>query len=222
MLSPNEQWKEFEHRHGEYLTHGPDKNGNTALHQAASGGYEHVAQDLIKQGHDINAKNMFGESVMQMAVAPIREPQSEPRAIQQALIDAGVDLQGRDNAGNTLLHVAAYAGDGEMCKFLADRGGLDVDARTVDGNTPLHCAASMGKSEAIDQLLKDGADPAITNSDHKTARDIAVGEQAKVALDNHALEQRMQRVRLPDPHAALGRLASRPAAPELSAKTRKL
>lgn len=222
MQSRDEQWKLFEHRHGEYLTHGPDKNGNTALHQAASGGYEHVAQDLIKQGQDINATNMYGESVMQAAVAPLREPFNDPRAIQQALIDAGVDLHCMDNAGNTLLHVAAYEDDGEMCKFLAERSGLEVDARTADGKTPLHCAAAMGKGEAIDQLLKNGANPAITNSDHKTARDIAVGEQAKVALDNHAFEQRMKSVLLPGAQSALSRLAARMPAQEVSAKGRKL
>ena len=218
----DDQWKGFEHRHGEYLTHGPDKNGNTALHQAASGGYEHVAQDLIKQGYDINARNMYCESVMQAAVAPLREPANDPRAIQQRLIDAGVDLWGRDNAGNTLLHVAAYAGDAAMCKFLAEGDGLDVNARTSDGKTPLHSAASMGKGEAIDQLLKNGANPAITNSDHKTARDIAVGEQAKVALDNHAFEQRMKSVLLPGAQSALSRLAARLPAQEVSAKGRKL
>ena len=221
MQSPDEQWRAFERHHGKSLTAGPDKNGNTALHHEASGGYEHVALDLIKQGHDINAQNAYGESVIHGAVSPLREPVSDPRAIQQALIDAGADLHVMDRAGNTLLHVSAYAGDGEMCKFLTDRGGLDANAQTVDGKTPLHCAASVGKGEAIDQLLMIGADPTITSGDHKTARDLAVGEHAKEVLDNHAFEQRLKSVQLQDPQAALSRLAARGPCSDMSPEGRK-
>lgn len=220
-VSRDEQWEKFQFNHGEYLTHGPDKNGDTALHKAAWGGYEYVAEDLIKQGHDINAKNTYGESVMEAAIAPLREPQSDPRAIQQALIDAGVDLHVQNTSGRTLLHSAAIADDAPMCKFLVERSGLDVNAHALDGNTPLLDAAKMGRGECVDQLLKNGADASIANHDHKTARDLAAGP-AKDSLDKHAVEQRMKSVQLPDPQAALGRLAARPAEPEISVKTRKL
>ena len=212
MQAPEEQWKDFERHHGKYLTAGPDKNGNTALHEAASGGYEHVALDLIKQGHDINAQNAYGESVMHQAVLSLVEP-SNPRAIQQALINAGVDLQVVDKAGNSLMHIAAYAGDGEMCKYLSQRAGLDVNAQTVDGKTPLHCAVTVNSGETVDQLLHLGADPSITSCDRKTARDMAVGKDAKEVLDNHAFEQRMKSVQPPNPQDALGRLAARTPSP---------
>lgn len=212
MQSPEEQWQSFERHHGKSLTAARDKNGNTALHHAASGGYEHVVLDLIKQGHDINAQNAYGESVMHQAVLSLVEP-SNPRAIQQALIDAGVDLQVVDKAGNSLMHIAAYAGDGEMCKYLAERAGLDLNDQTVDGKTPLHCAVSVNSGETVDQLLHLGADPSITTSDRKTAREMAVGKDAKEVLDNHAFEQRMRSVQLPNPQDALGRLAARTPSP---------
>ena len=222
MQTREGQWERFQHQHGEYLTHGPDKNGETALHKAASGGYEHVAEDLIKQGHDINAKNCFGESVMQVAIAPLREPQSDPRGIQQALIDAGVDLHAKDNTGHSLLHSAAMTGDPEMCKFLVERGGLDINARTLSGDTPLHSAAKLGRAECIGQLLKNGAEASIQNVDHKSARDVALGVAAKDTLDKHAFEQRMKCVQLPDPQSALQRLGSQTREPDLTVKARKL
>lgn len=220
MQSPEEQWQAFERHHGKSLAAGRDKNGNSALHHAASGGYEHVARDLIKQGHEINAKNGYGESVMHRAVAPISDPISDPRTIQQALIDAGVDLLVADRAGNTLLHVAAYAGDGEMCRYLSERAGLDVNAQTVDGRTPLHCAVSVNSGIAVDHLLQMGADPSITNSDRKTARDMAVGKDAKEVLDDHAFEQRLRSVQLSNPQDALGRLAARTFSPAFEGRKR--
>lgn len=221
MQTHEEQWERFLDHNGQYLTHGPDKNGDTALHKAASGGFEHVAQDLIKDGHDINARNAYGESVMQVAVVPLREPQSDPRAIQQALIDAGVKLQGQDKGGHTLLHAAALSGDPEMCRFLVERGGLDVNAQSLNGKTSLHSASEMGRGECVEQLLRHGADPAIRNGEHKTARDIAVGASSTDAIDRH-VEQRMKSVQLPEPHAALQRIASQQQSAEMSVKVRKL
>lgn len=225
-MSSDEQWAKFREHNSKYLTHGPDKNGDTALHAAAEGGYEHVAQDLIKQGHDINAKNNFGDSVMDKAIAPIRYPQSDMRAIQQSLIDAGADLQVKNKASQGLLHIAAGRGDGEMCKYLVNRGGIDVNVKDNRGYTPLHFTAQLSGG-AVDDLLALGADPSIKGTDNLTPRDIAVANSTKSALDDHEVEKRlqarMQDLQIPDIKKALANaLVNNAGRPDMSVKARKL
>ncbi len=74
------------------------------------------------------------------------------------LLDVGkVRLTYRDQAGRTLLHLAASLGHSEMIRFLVHEG-LDVNVRDRRGNTPLHYAAYYGRVTAIQTLLALGAD----------------------------------------------------------------
>ena len=221
MQSRDEQWESFRKHYDAYLTDRPGKGGNTALHQAASNGYEHVVEDLIQQGHDINASNSYGESVMQMAIAPLRLPESDPRAIQQALIDAGAELGVKDKAGRTLLHCAAISNDASMCRYLVERRAADVNDKAFDGSTPLHDAAVLGHGECVEELLKCGADLSIQDVQHKTARDLALNRSCKDALDDHVFEQRMKQQQMADPQSVLRLLASQPRSMDPKSNSRK-
>ena len=69
-------------------------------------------------------------------------------------------INGRDAAGETVLHVAAGAGHaGVVGALLA--AGADANARNIFGYTALHRAAQKGRAACVAALLEGGADAAI-------------------------------------------------------------
>jgi len=62
-----------------------------------------------------------------------------------------------DDAGQSALHHAAYAGQTKIVDLLIEYSA-DVGARAVGGYTPLHYTAFAGHAEAFDRLIDAGAD----------------------------------------------------------------
>jgi ankyrin repeat protein len=78
-------------------------------------------------------------------------------AIRQALIDAGADVNAKNQRSATALHWGV--GDPAKVKLLL-LSGAAVDAKTVEGRTPLYAAASLpGGAATMRHLLEAGADP---------------------------------------------------------------
>ena len=76
-------------------------------------------------------------------------------------LDAGLDPDLRDDAGNTLLMVAAYNDAAATTALLIERGA-DPDAPGPAG-TPLMGLAFKGHADRARQLLAAGADPNAQN-----------------------------------------------------------
>lgn len=70
----------------------------------------------------------------------------------RACLNAGADLEARDEYGETPLHRAAWLGTTDTVNALID-GGADIEARTEYGETPLHQAAWLGSAETINILI---------------------------------------------------------------------
>jgi ankyrin repeat protein len=82
------------------------------------------------------------------------------REIVQHLIKEGVDVNVWDRHGRTALSLAAGAGHVEIIEHLLDAGAW-IDPHE-DGDvfpTPLISAAEKGQIEAVELLLKRGANP---------------------------------------------------------------
>ena len=75
-----------------------------------------------------------------------------------AYVDAGVPVDLTDEAGNTLLMLAAYHGHSAVVAGLAERGA-DVDRLNDRGQSPLAGAVFKGEDEVVTTLLAHGADP---------------------------------------------------------------
>ncbi|GAF80317.1 unnamed protein product, partial [marine sediment metagenome] len=88
----------------------------------------------------------------------------------EKLLANGVDVNSRDRAGMTPLHLVAFLGHIKTAKLLIVHGA-DVNAIDDKGETPLHLAADGGQLEIIKLLLDAGADVNIKTNERKTPLD---------------------------------------------------
>ena len=72
-------------------------------------------------------------------------------------LDAGTDVNAKDENGVTPLHQAAFGGQKEVVELLI-AAGADVNAKEEDGWTPLHFAAEGGHKEVAELLIAAGAE----------------------------------------------------------------
>jgi ankyrin repeat protein len=86
-----------------------------------------------------------------------------------AYVEAGVPVNLTDEAGNTLVMLAAYHGHEGAVRVLASRGA-DVDRVNDRGQTPLAGAVFKDEPEVVAALLAAGADP---DAGTPSARDTA-------------------------------------------------
>jgi ankyrin repeat protein len=97
------------------------------------------------------------------------------------LVTSGANLKARDNWQRTPLIRAAYGGinNAKVIRCLL-QGGSAIDATSNTGNTALMEATLAGNLQTVRILLNEGADPALTNRNGATARELASGEIAKM------------------------------------------
>jgi ankyrin repeat protein len=95
------------------------------------------------------------------------------RELAGSFINAGIDINAKEEDGRTALLIAAEKGDAEMVALLAD-SGADVNASDVDGYTALMYAAYKGNLELTDFLLDHGADVHAKDKDGWPALRIAL------------------------------------------------
>ena len=76
--------------------------------------------------------------------------------VVQQHIDAGTDLNQKDDYGSTPLVTAAVFGKSEIASALID-GGADVNLKSDAGSTPLHSAAFFCRMDITKALLTKGA-----------------------------------------------------------------
>lgn len=104
--------------------------------------------------------------------------------VAQMLIDAGADVNARNDQQMTPLYLAQH----RSLVDLLVKHGADLNSRAQGGLTPLHVAASEGEDtgslEVIEALLKAGADATLRDDEGKTPKQIAAAreEDDKIAL----------------------------------------
>lgn len=100
-------------------------------------------------------------------------------------VEAGANLNEKDQYGSTPLTIAATFGRIEVAKVLID-SGADLNIPNKQGSTPLHIAAFFCHKEIIEALLSKGADKSLRNNDGATAYDIVT---APVEIDHETYKQ---------------------------------
>ena len=77
--------------------------------------------------------------------------------VARDLIEAGADVNAKDNEGLTPLYMCALGGHVEVARALIE-AGADVNAKKDNGVTPLHMCAYTGHLEVSRALIEKGAD----------------------------------------------------------------
>jgi len=89
-------------------------------------------------------------------------------------IEAGSDLDQKDEYGSTPLIIAVTFGKAEVARELVE-AGADINCKNNDGSTPLHTAAFLCRTEILEMLLENGADKNIMNNFGSTALESVSG-----------------------------------------------
>jgi ankyrin repeat protein len=100
-----------------------------------------------------------------------------------ALLDSGVDVNGRSAKGSYALNNAAVENEVEVMKILLARGA-DPNVRNSQGDTPLICATKYagGKAATVKLLVESGTDLTIQDDKGKTALDYAKAKEEDEAV----------------------------------------
>jgi ankyrin repeat protein len=134
-----------------------------AMEGATVRGQTETARILIESGLQVNKPIAGGSTYLGDAAL------KGQKEMVRLLLDHGADTALRNQFGGTALHDAALGGSPEVIDLLLDRGA-EIDARNLEtGATPLMQAASLGKLEAVNELLKRGANPHLRDNAGHTA-----------------------------------------------------
>ncbi len=147
-----------------------DEKGQNLLYLSQREGALKVAQALLAHPQlQIDLVNNAGETALMMAA--LRDQDSWVAK----LLDKGARIDGPTEAGRpgwTPLHYAAAAPGSKALVLLLARGAR-IDARSPNGTTPLMMAAQYGSEDAVNALLKQGADLRLRNDLNLGAADFA-------------------------------------------------
>jgi len=122
-------------------------DGWTALHLACFFGQPAIAEWLMNQGADVNAR-----STNAMKNAPLHAAAAgRNRDAVRTLLEHGADVNAGQEGGWTALHQAAQNGDVEMARLLI-AAGADVNARASNQQNALDLAMTKGGQAMVDLL----------------------------------------------------------------------
>lgn len=100
-----------------------------------------------------------------------------------SLIDAGADVDARDEEGRTALHYACANGDSTL-GFLLINSAADTGIQDDEGRTALYYASENCYSDLVEALLEAGASPDIADLEGRLPVDVApCGDVKKLLSD---------------------------------------
>ena len=160
--------------------------GVTDLHHAVRLNLPALAQSLLDQGADINAKATLHASISTHLTTFLDKTEvgddereledstplhaaalANARQTAEVLLQNGADINAKAKDGTTPLHAAALANARQTAEVLL-QNGADANAKDEDGTTLLHAAALANARQTAEVLLQNGADANARDKDGTT------------------------------------------------------
>ncbi len=130
-----------------------DEDGFTPLHLAAANGYKTMAEFLLANKADVNAKDNSQSTPLHQVVAA----SGEHVDLVELLITHKADVNAADTNGLTPLHYATLADNGKAVKLLLTHGAHPDVREKVDGRSQ-SLRRGKGYKDVAEVLLVNGAD----------------------------------------------------------------
>uniref|UniRef100_A0AAU7YJA0 Ankyrin repeat domain-containing protein n=1 Tax=Wolbachia endosymbiont of Oeneis ivallda TaxID=3171168 RepID=A0AAU7YJA0_9RICK len=159
-----------------------EKNTNE-LFSALANGNAKMAEKLIKQGVNINARHKKSFTLLHLAA------QIGYYEIVESLLSNEAEINVAMTDGCSPLHMAAENGHYNVVKLILDNEA-DIDVAMTNGRSPLHMAAQSGHYNVVKLLLEHGA--IVGNDDKKGCTPLHLAAESdhidvvKLLLDNKA------------------------------------
>jgi ankyrin repeat protein len=150
-----------------------DSNGLTACHLAWD--RLHVLAFLIAAGANPRLKGKKGETALHVAAS--KESSIDAMSV---LINAEVDVNDGDSAGDCAGHRAARSGRIENLKFLL-ASGARINKRNNAGQTMLFAAVEARRFDVVDMLIDAGAATNIRTTSSVSPLDLALMHSVEIA-----------------------------------------
>ncbi|CAM9469850.1 unnamed protein product, partial [Scytosiphon promiscuus] len=128
--------------------------GNAPINAALIAGNREAVELLLESGADVHWTNNKGSSLLHFVGYSTAMSSAEKKALALKLVEAGVNIDAKDEDGMTPLHVVSQSGDKELATFLYENGA-DITLRDSKGNTPLQWA-QINSHTAVSSLLSSG------------------------------------------------------------------
>jgi len=134
---------------------------------AASRGHSAAVKFLMDRGAQTNLSAPGGNSILHLA---LKGGCDLPTI--QAIKRAAIDINQKNDAGQTPLHFASCRDNVEVVKWLISNGA-NVKAQCTEGNSPAHMAANFGCANVLKLLISSSCDPNKANNNQARPIDFA-------------------------------------------------
>lgn len=111
-------------------------------------------KELLDNGAKPDIKDLDGMSPISVCA---RDGLQVHLEIMKLLINAGADVNQRDNYGKSLIYQATYNTKIDIMKFLLSKNA-NINLKNNIGYTPLHLAVNLSDFDSLNLLLDHGAD----------------------------------------------------------------
>ncbi len=144
-----------------------DENDWTPLHKAADFGKVDCLEVLLASEVNVNARTKKQHTSLHLIGMSFKGSKAEMERCVELLINAGADIDAKDDDDWTPLHSAAAYGNVNCLEALL-ANGAGVNAEEKNDYSPLHIAALNGKINCLEVLLANGADANAEDEDDWT------------------------------------------------------
>jgi len=160
-----------------------NKKGNSALTKSLTNTPK-VISFLLNNEADVSILDKKGNNLAYYLVKAYDAKKEDEFSTKISLLRSkGLDFTKPQKNGNTLLHLAANAGNVSLLKFLKSYN-IDINAKNKEGQTALQKAVMVAKNPKIVKFFIDnGADRTVKTSFDETIYDLAMENEQLSKFD---------------------------------------